>query len=312
MRFFIAGATGFIGRHLTRKSIAEGHQVTVLTRSKAKATKQFSDLEKIEIVEGDPVSSGDWQNHVKGADVIINLAGEPVDGKRWNAQFKQKIMDSRVDSTRFLVETVASLDQDERPSAFICASGTDFYPLFGDHDLDADDKVDESHSSGDSFLARVCKHWEREAFEAKDLGLRVVVMRTGLVAGPGGGFDKLVTQFRLFAGGSIGSGKQWTSWIHLEDAVNAYFFAATKESIKGPCNLVSPENARYKELAKALASAMGRPSWLPVPKAALKLALGDFANHIIQGRRTFPKKLLDHGYEFKHPDVSNAMKTFQW
>ena len=221
-------------------------------------------------------------------------------------------MDSRVDSTRYLIETVASLDQVDRPKTFICASGTDFYPLFGDHDLDADDKVSENHSAGDSFLSRVCKNWEREAFEAKDLGMRVVVMRTGLVAGPGGGFDKLVTQFKLFAGGAIGSGKQWTSWIHIEDAVNAYFYAATHESIEGPCNLVAPNNARYKDLAKALAKAIGRPSWLPVPKAALKLALGEFANHIVQGRRTYPEKLLEHGYEFKHPDVEDAMKSFQW
>lgn len=312
-RVFVTGGTGFIGSALVEALRGRGDDVVVLTRDAARARQQLgSRAPGVELVEGDPAFGGAWQAHLAGADAVVNLAGASVAGKRWDARYKQMIRDTRVESTRYLVEGMAALGGDaSRPAVLVSASGVDYYPFDVDLsaalDLDEDDEVTESAPPGSSFLARVCWSWEAEAMAAEPLGVRVVCMRTGLVLGPGGAFERMALPFRLFAGGRIGSGRQWVSWVHLEDAVRAYLFALDEASVRGPVNLVAPEPVRAKHLARALGRALHRPSWLPVPGFALKAAAGELAEYLLHGRRAVPAALHAHGFSFRYRDVEAAL-----
>jgi uncharacterized protein (TIGR01777 family) len=309
-RVFLTGGTGFIGEALVAALRRRGDEVIVLSRNPGAAHAKLGDA--VEIVAGDPNIAGPWQARLAGVDAVVNLAGASVAAQRWNAHFKQILHDSRVESTRHVVEGMAALAESERPGVLVSASGIDFYPFA--EDLSAargfaeDDAVTESSPPGSTFLARVCRNWEAEADRAMDLGVRVVLMRTGVVLAEGGGpLDKLALPFRMFAGGHIGSGKQWFSWIHRDDAVKAYLFAIDHDDLAGPVNLVAPDTVRAGEFARALGAAMHRPAWLPVPGFAVKLAAGEFAEHLLHGRRARPAALLDHGFEFEFPAVQPAV-----
>ncbi len=319
-RVFITGGTGFIGRALVRALRQRGDEVIVLSRNSASARGKLSfagddgdGIGKLEIVEGDPNYSGAWQEALGGTDAVINLAGQSVASKRWTARFKQILHDSRVESTRYLVEGIEALKPDARPAVLVSASGIDYYPF--DVDLsavlpvDEDDDVDESTPSGSSFLARLCRNWEAEAVVAEKLDVRVVLMRTGLVLGPDedGPLDKMTTPFRFFVGGRIGNGRQWMCWIHLVDAVRAYLLAIDSAEVSGPLNLAAPNPVRADVFAKALGKAMSRPSWMPVPGFAIKAAVGEFAEYILNGRRAVPRALLDHGFEFEFTALEPAL-----
>ena len=311
MRVFVTGGTGFIGVAIVRALVERGDQPVVLTRNAASARARLP--KSAEVVEGDPQYAGEWQEQVSGCDAVVHLAGESVAGKRWDARFKQVIQDSRTDSTARVVEAIANANS--RPSVLVSASGADFYPTGEELDANTrafeDDLVDESTPPGSSFLARVCRHWEREAAVAEEHGVRVVRMRTGLVLGSGGALDRLLTPFKLFVGGKIGSGQQWTSWIHVADVSAAYLFALDTAGLSGAVNVVSPENARNKELSKALGKAISRPSWMPVPGFALRAAVGEFAEYILHGRRTHPGALLAAGFEFRYPELSGALENLE-
>ncbi|MBT8496553.1 MAG: TIGR01777 family oxidoreductase [Deltaproteobacteria bacterium] len=312
MKVFITGGTGFIGQQIARLLIERGDSVVVLSRSAERARGRLP--AGATVVEGDPQYAGDWQAAVAGCDALVHLAGESVAGERWDSRFKQRINDSRVDSTMQVVEAIAAASESERPGVLVSASGADFYPTA--EDLDAhtkafeDDPVDESTAPGSSFLARVCRNWEQEAARAEEHQVRVVRMRTGLVLGKGGALDKLLTPFKLFVGGKIGSGQQWTSWIHVRDAARAYLFALDSE-LSGPVNVVAPGNVRNAELSKALGRAISRPSWMPVPGFALKAAVGEFAEYILRGRRVVPKALQDAGFQFEYPDIEAALGALE-
>ena len=301
MRVFMTGGTGFIGRALIDALLARGDQVVVLTRKAARARERLPESAAIEFVEGDPQYAGKWQERVAGADAVVNLAGESIGGKRWDLRRRQILRDSRVDGTRRLVEAIAA--REPRPPVLVSASGIDYYPLDVDSAtlLDDDDEVDESTPPGDHFLARLCVDWETEARVAEDLGVRVVLMRTGLVVGgAGGAMDRWMTAFKSFAGGKLGSGRQWVSWVHLDDVVGAYVLALDT-SLSGPVNLVGPERLRNAEFARQLGSALGRPSWLPVPGPMLRLAVGGLAEYLLHGRPAVPAALKRAGYLFRHP-----------
>jgi hypothetical protein len=301
VKVVVTGATGFIGRALVPALTGAGHQVTVLTRTASHAAS----LGAARVVETELEAAGPLVPILEGHDAVIHLAGEPIAGRRWDARQKQRIRDSRVESTRAIVEALAACTS--RPRALIHASGIDYYP-FATSPLD-DVVVTEADPPAETFLGRLCRDWEREASAAAPLGVRVVHMRTGLVLGPhGGALARMTTPFKLFAGGKLGSGKQWVSWIHLDDVVAAYVAAVTDERYTGAVNLVT-DSTRNADVAAALGHALHRPSWLAVPAFALQAAVGELAESILNGRKAVPAKLRELGFAWKHPTLDDAVRA---
>jgi hypothetical protein len=305
MKVVVTGATGFVGQALVPVLRARGDEVIALSRDAARVRETLG--EGVTAVAADLEAKGPWTASLAGAGAIVHLAGESVGAKRWNARQKQVIRDSRVESTRTIVEAIGALPAGERPRALICASGTDYYP-FADEAFDDDDEVAETAPAGDSFLARVCRDWEAEAHGAEAHGLRVVTMRTGLVLGGGGALSKMTTPFRFFVGGRVGSGRQWLPWIHRDDAALAYAAAVHDERYRGPINLVT-ESVRNRDFSGALGRALGRPSWLPVPGFAVKAAAGELAEYLLHGRRVVPARLRELGFTWKYPELQPALSA---
>ena len=318
MRVFLTGGTGYIGRALVDALLARGDQAVVVTRDVPRARASLPDA--VELVEGDPTTTGPWQAWVDGCDGAINLAGESLAAQRWDARFRQIALDSRVDATRFLVEAIGAAAR--RPRVLCSASGIDAYGFDADLPIEDDeDEVDESAPRGSSFLARLCRDWEDEAARAEAHGVRVVLLRTGVVVGGiGGPIDRWARAFRFFAGGRLGSGRQWMSWVHLDDVVGAYLFALDADGgaaggyrdppravLAGPVNLVAPGRLRNRDFARRLGQALHRPSVIPTPARALRLALGDFAEYLLHGRPAVPRALVSAGYTFRHPELEPAL-----
>ena len=298
----VTGATGFVGSVLVAALRDAGHPIAVLTRDADRARAQLGD---VTAVTADLQSAGAWTAALAEASAVVHLAGEPIAGRRWDARQKQRLRDSRVETTRVLVEAIAALPAAARPRALICASGVDYYPFAPDTEFD-DDEVTERDEPGDSFLARLCRDWEAEARAAEAHGLRVAVMRTGMVLGAGGALAKLTTPFRLFVGGPIGSGRQWVPWIHVRDAAGAYLASVSDDRYRGPINLVT-DSVRNAELSRAIGASLHRPSWLPVPGFALRVALGELADYALHGRRVVPARLRALGFTWQHPDLAGAL-----
>ena len=299
MKVVVTGATGFLGRALVPALAAAGHQVTALTRSTAHA----GGLGAPHVVETELEDASALAPILDGHDAIIHLAGERLDARRWDARQKQRIRDSRVESTRAIVEALGKLSA--RPRVLIHASGIDYYG-YASGPLD-DDEVTEADPPGESFLSRVCRDWEREASPATPLGVRVVHMRMGILLGSGGGaLSRMTTAFKLFAGGKLGSGKQWVSWIHRDDAVAAYLAALADERYTGAINLVT-DSTRNAAFSAALGRALHRPSWLPVPAFAVKAAIGEMSEALLNGRRAVPAKLRELGFTWKHATLDDAI-----
>jgi len=308
MKIVVTGATGFIGRPLIERLLARGDEVTALVRDPVKARTKLP--AGTTIVEADLETPGPWAESLAGADGVAHLAGEPIASKRWDARQKQLIRDSRVESTRLLVEVIGKLPAARRPRAFVCASGIDYYPFAEGPSGFDDDAVTERDAPAETFLGRLCRDWEREALAAETHGVRVVCMRTGLVLGPhGGALDKLATPFKLFAGGKLGSGRQWMSWVSLDDVVGIYIAALGDERYRGPINMVT-DSVRNADFSRALGHALHRPSWIPVPRLAIKAAVGaEFAESLLKGRRVVPAKLRELGYQFQHPRLDDALRS---
>ncbi len=311
-RIFVTGGTGFIGAAIVRALRERGDDVTVVSRDGARAKAALPD--GVEVVEADPTAAGAWQQRIAGCRAVINLAGASIAGKRWNAQYRQILLDSRVDVTRFVVEGMQAAPPDQRPAVLASASGIDYYPFVlpipGEDDMEGDavDLFDEQSPLGDGFLARMCRDWEDEAMRATPLGVRVALVRTGIVLGKGGGaLPKMALPFKLMAGGRVADGRQWFSWIHLDDIVGIYLRAIDDDALSGPLNAVAPGAVRQAAFAKALGAALHRPTWMPVPKFALRFATGQLAEYLIHGRHVIPKALQDAGFEFAYPDVEGAL-----
>ncbi|KPJ54464.1 epimerase [candidate division TA06 bacterium DG_24] len=298
MKVFITGGSGLVGRYVSRMLAAEGHRVTILSRS----PRVSPDLHPgISYLGGDPTEPGPWQERLAGHDAVINLAGAPI-FRRWTARYKRTILDSRVETTRNVVSATAA--SPDRSLHLLNASAVGYYGFHGDETLD------EENGSGDDFLARVARDWEATAGKAADAGARVVLCRFGIVLGRGGGaLATMVENFRRRPVAALGSGRQWVSWVHLEDLSRILLFLLERGELRGAVNCVSPNPVRNRELTELVARQLGRSvSRFPVPGFALRLVMGEFANALLEGQRVLPRKLLEGGFAFEFPDLDNALK----
>jgi uncharacterized protein (TIGR01777 family) len=293
MHVVIAGGSGFLGGALTRALAAAGHHTTVLTR-RASGPGQ---------VQWDPTRpSGDWVDAIGRADAVVNLAGEPLTSGRWTPTRKQRLRESRIAATSALA---AAITPAGRPIVFLSASGIGVYGT-----AESSVTFTETSPAGSDFLAELCKEWEQTALRAASVA-RVVLLRTGVVLGRGGGaLPELARPFRLFAGGPIGSGRQTVSWIHLDDWVQMTMWAMTNAAVEGPLNLTAPEPVSNAELAHLLGRALHRPSFLRAPAFALRLLLGEMADAaILNGQRVLPAKAQALGYRFRYARLADALAS---
>ncbi|MDY6785579.1 MAG: TIGR01777 family oxidoreductase [Cyanobacteriota bacterium] len=303
MQVAVTGATGFVGSRLVEKLAERGDRVLVLTRSSGRAQNRFpaSRFPDLEVVEYQPRVSGNWQERIAGCDGVVNLAGEPIAEKRWTPQVKQDILLSRVEGTQKIVEAIAAADP--KPQVLVNGSAVGYYGT------SQTATFDETSPPGDDFLARVCKLWEAEAQKVTDSGVRLVIVRTGIVVGDGGAIAKMLTPFKLFIGGPLGSGQQWFSWIHREDLVNIILEALNRSDVSGILNGTAPNPVRMNQLCQTLGEVLNRPSWLPVPGFALELLLGDGAQVVLQGQQVLPKATQETGFQYQYSTLKAALET---
>jgi uncharacterized protein len=295
----IAGGTGFIGRPLAAHLAQAGHQVIILSRTPG-ATVRHRTL-PIVTLGWDGHSLGPWTNALEGADAIINLAGEPIANGRWTRARKQLLWDSRVGTTATLVRALSQTAS--RPPVLLNASGIGFYGA------SAGDSLTENAPVGSGYLADLSQAWEQEAVKAESLGLRVVRLRFGMVLGAdGGALARMLFPFKWFLGGPISPGDQWVSWIHRQDLVELMQWALTNQHVSGPVNGVAPGAVTMKEFCRTLGQVLGRPSWMPVPAFALKLALGELSTLLTTGQRVEPAVALRGGFRFRFPNLLPALE----
>ena len=301
MKIVITGATGFVGSRLVQKLNAENHQIIALTRNLVKAKRVFPSLTfpNLEFVTYTPKESGAWQEAISGCNAVINLAGEPI-AERWTAQQKQEIMESRQLGTRKIVEAISKAAV--KPKVLVSGSAIGYY---GTSETAV---FEETSPSGSDFLAQVCQNWEAEAAKVTEFGVRLAILRVGIVLGNGGALAKMIGPFQLFAGGPIGTGRQWFSWIHRDDLVNLILEAVTNDQMSGVYNATAPNPVKMKQFCENLGEVMNRPSWLPVPEFALELLLGDGAMVVLEGQQVLPKKAQALGFQFQYPDLKPALR----
>jgi len=296
MRVIVTGGTGFIGPRLCERLVAKGHDVVALTRDASRSRDHVHP--KVRVASW--ADGAAWEGFVDGAGALVNLAGETL-AQRWTAGAKERIARSRVEATTRLRGAVERAGK--KPDVLVNASAVGFY---GSH---ADEILDESAPPGDDFLARVCVDWEAAAQAFVPLGVRVARIRTGLVVGAGGGaLAKMALPFRLFAGGAPGGGKQWVSWIHLDDHVELYVFAIENAAVSGAIDGTAPNPVTMRAFATALGRALHRPSFMPAPAAPIRLLLGEMSSVVLEGQRVVPKKALDLGFAFRFPEVAAALR----
>lgn len=304
MRIVAAGATGFVGSALCAALTAHGHTTQVLTRGAGDATPAGPGGTAL-VHWSPPRVDPSWATLLADADAVVNLAGASIASGRWTAARKATLRASRLESTGALVDALTALPAERRPRVLVNASAVGYY---GDR---GDEILTESSRPGDDFLAHLCVEWEAAAARARELGLRVVVLRFGLVFGrSGGALPRLALPFRLFAGGPLGSGRQWVAWIHLDDAAALIVRAMSDNQLDGALNAVAPEPVRQADLARTLGQVLGRPSWLPAPIPALRLALGEMADALLlSSQRARPEVAVAAGFHFQHPDLAAALRA---
>jgi uncharacterized protein (TIGR01777 family) len=302
MRILIAGGTGLVGSRLVRRVLERGDQAAVLTRRPEVAREKWGD--SCSVVAGDPVQAGAWMDAVGDCDAVVNLVGEGVFNRRWRHGFKELLHTSRVDSTSNIVAALARKPHrdDGTPRVLVNASAIGYYGPHGDEELD------ESAPPGDDTLARLCIEWEKAAAAAATNGIRTVIVRVGVVLDrAGGALKQMLLPFKMFVGGPVGSGRQWVSWIHHDDLVGLILLGMDNPYAAGPMNGTAPNPVTNKELAKALGRALHRPSFMPTPKFALRVMLGEVAGLVTSGQRVLPRRALELGYAFKFPEIAAAL-----
>lgn len=299
MNIVVTGGTGFIGGALCRLLLDQGYRVRVLTRHLQQTSHGDT---PINWVAWNGRDTGPWEQVLEGADAVINLAGAPIAEARWTDARKQLITDSRVLTTRLLVRAMSR--HSSKPATFISASGIGYYGASDDR------RLDEGAARGQGFLADLCLAWEAEALRAAEFGTRVVILRTGMVLeADGGALAKMLLPFRLFTGGPIMPGTQWVSWIHRRDHIGLIQWALTTPTVSGPINAVAPEPVPMNVFCEMLGRVLHRPSWLPVPKLALNILLGELGTLMTTGQRVIPAKAMEEGYAFHYPTLEPALRA---
>jgi uncharacterized protein (TIGR01777 family) len=298
MKVIVTGATGLVGRALIRSLLADGQQVTRLVRGEAQGFRAPGTT----AVHWEPDSGVIDAKELEGHDAAVHLAGESIADGRWDEEKKRRIRESRVKGTRLIAETLAGLN--EKPKTLVSASATGFY---GDR---GDEILREESASGEGFLSEVCREWEKATLAASQAGIRVTHVRIGVVlSAEGGALDKMLKPFKLGLGGRVGSGRQYMSWITLDDLIAVIKRALTDESLRGPVNAVAPNPVTNEEFTKALGRVLGRPTFMSVPAFAARLAFGEMADALLlSGARVEPARLKDAGFEFKQPEIEGALR----
>ncbi len=295
----MTGATGLIGSRVVRELQRRGDSVTILTRNPKRAKEKLPD--EVTALRWQSDENDDWEAAVDGADAIIHLAGESIAEERWTDEYKKRIYDSRIATAALLIDAVEKASS--RPSVMISASAVGYYGDTGDQE------VDENQEAGHDFLATLCTDWEAAVAKAKDFGLRVVSTRFGLVlAHDGGVLDKLLTPFKMFAGGPVGNGEQWFPWVHIDDVVGIILHALDSEETEGALNAVAPGLIRNREFAVALGEALDRPARFSVPAFVIKLAMGELGETLLGGQRAVPRRTMESGYTFKYQTIESALE----
>jgi len=295
MKVFITGGSGFVGTRLIHDLIDRGHRVIAVGTSSAHKNPPN---ENFRYISADTTLKGPWQGALEDVDAIINLAGRNI-FKLWSDTYKNQIYNSRILTTRNLVEAVP-----ESKGIILCStSGAGYY---GNR---ADEVLTEDASSGSDFLAKVGIDWEKEAFLAEKKGVRVAAMRFGVVLDKNGGaLAKMIPAFKYFAGGPLGSGLQWFPWIHMADLISAINFILETNEIKGPVNFCAPNPIKNRDFSKALGNVLNRPSFMKVPSFMIRLVVGEMGTLLTNSQKVIPHKLLRHGFKFQHPDIDSALE----
>jgi uncharacterized protein (TIGR01777 family) len=296
MKFFITGGLGFVGANLSDYLLDKGHAVIAVGRA---ANQNRITADRYQYISADTTQPGDWQEVLGDVDAVVNLAGKSI-FKRWSKSYKKKIYDSRILTTRNVVDALPA-DQ----SVVLCsASGAGYYGNRGD------DLLEEDEKAGNDFLASVSVDWEAEALKGTAKGIRPALMRFGVILGKdGGALAKMIPAFKFFLGGPIGSGNQWFPWMHLTDLMAAILFVCEHPQISGPLNFCAPNPVRNRELAKTLGHVLSRPAIMPTPAFMVRAALGEFGNVLLDSQRAIPAKLLNNGFEFQYPDIKSAIQA---
>jgi hypothetical protein len=298
MRILISGATGFVGRALCRRLIGEGDEVRAFSRRPAQAKASLEGVSRV--FAWDAATYEPPAEAFEGVDAVVHLAGESVVG-RWTKVKREAIRASRVDSTQLLVAAMSKLA--EPPATLISASAIGYYGEKGEAE------VTEESGPDNDFLGQVAVAWEAAALRAELSGVRVVCLRTGLILGQGGGaLEAMLLPFKLGVGGPLGSGKQWWSWVALEDVIGLIDFALRTPGVEGPLNVTAPQPVRQKDFAKALGKALRRPAFLAAPAFALKLALGGFSSELLSSKKVLPRKAERLGYRFRFSDLQDCLE----
>jgi uncharacterized protein len=300
-RVLVSGGTGFIGRHVVAALLGRGDRVTVLTRRAAAARGEQAGAR---LAQWTPGTSGAWSSELSGSDAVVHLAGAQAVGGRLTQARKQQIRSSRIDSTRSIVEAIASAES--APSVLVCASAVGIYGP-----RHPTETVDESSAPGSGFLAELVMAWEASAAQAQQYGVRVVNLRFGIVLGAdGGALPQMARPFRMFMGGPIASGEQIVPWIHVDDATAAVLLAIDNPELMGPVNAVAPNPVSNRELAQGIGRVLGRPAGLSVPAPLLELMLGrEGALPIVTGQRVAPRLLERAGFAFRYPELGPALEA---
>jgi hypothetical protein len=298
MKILISGGTGLIGKALIKNLINTGDQVLVLTRSKD--GREDSDSKKY--IEWDARSSAPLIPFLKDINAVINLAGDNIGNGNWTKAKKERIISSRVQAGNALSKAI--IDSGDKPDVFIQASAVGYYGS------SLDETFDESSPNGKGFQADVAQKWENSSGVLDAVGIRRVIIRMGIVLdAKSGALPLMVLPFKLFAGGPLGSGRQYVSWIHLQDDVRAIDFVMRNPKLSGAVNLTAPTSYPNKDFGKVVGKVMRRPYWFPVPAFGLKLVLGEKSELVLDGQNVYPRKLLEHGFQFKYPDLESALRS---